>query len=125
MKVVGWIPSVNFTRNRTVTAGGANASHQCALTIKAADRLYKCYRTFKKAAYDAEIYPDAKHSDHCPVYLDIRFEVITGESFQYFTSWAIKTGICTPNHAQMDGTVLLIILFPVVFLFLLLTILRP
>lgn len=28
--------------------------------------------TLKKNCKDAEIYPDVKHSDHCPVYLDIK-----------------------------------------------------
>ena len=35
----------------------------------------------KKQLKDAEIYPNIKHSDHCPVFLDIEMPVISGFSF--------------------------------------------
>ena len=72
LKMAGSIHFVNFTLSLIDIAGGASVFPLFVLQNKGWRIDYiNVTDPLKKNLKNAEIFPDVKHSDHCPVYLDI------------------------------------------------------
>jgi exodeoxyribonuclease-3 len=66
-----WVDSfreLNPDCNRRLLLVEPTFPHRTRAEQRMADRLYLCNQNLKAQLKEAKIYPDVKHSDHCPIY---------------------------------------------------------